>query len=178
MVNHKKQSKLTKTAAREERTERKKQMDLRQALSKAPRNRTISDSEARSTSSQKRHANSVSPEKESRRTSKRLQRIQRKHAGEIKVIERTQKQLTDEFDDLKKSQVIEVDREDAKHDSDDGSIQDLKNTSGQTNDDEDKSIVRIDDDSDKDMARSYDDDEDDENERESESVEDEEDGET
>ena len=102
MENNKKQSKLTKTAAKEERTDRKKQMDLRQALSNTPRNRKISDSETRSTSPQKRQSHSVSPEKESRRTSKRLQRLQLKHAGEIKAIEQTQKQLTDEFDDLKK----------------------------------------------------------------------------
>lgn len=101
MENNKKQSKLTKTAAKEERTDRKKQMDLRQALSNTPRNRKISDSETRSTSPQKRQSHSVSPEKESRRTSKRLQRLQLKHAGEIKAIEQTQKQLTDEFDDLK-----------------------------------------------------------------------------
>jgi len=92
MVNNKKQSKLTKTAAKEERTDRKKQMDLRQALSNTPRNRKISDSETRSTSPQKRQSHSVSPEKESRRTSKRLQRLQLKHAGEIKAIEQTQKQ--------------------------------------------------------------------------------------
>jgi len=121
MENNKKQSKLTKTAAKEERTDRKKQMDLRQALSNTPRNRKISDSETRSTSPQKRQSHSVSPEKESRRTSKRLQRLQLKHAGEIKAIEQTQKQLTDEFDDLKKSQDIEVDMEDTKHDSDGGS---------------------------------------------------------
>ena len=102
MENNKKQSKLTKTAAKEERTDRKKQMDLRQALSNTPRNRKFSDSETRSTSPQKRQSHSVSPEKESRRTSKRLQRLQLKHAGEIKAIEQTQKQLTDEFDDLKK----------------------------------------------------------------------------